>query len=116
MNDTNHAAEIAHGAAHEHVVGHVVPFPVLLAVFLALGLLTFATVAATWVNLGPANLWIAMAIAVVKASLVVLYFMHLRYDHPFNGLIFVVGLLMLALFVGITLLDTYQYQPDIVNW
>ena len=57
-----------------------------------------------------------MAIATVKASLVALYFMHLRYDNPFNGLILIAGLGILALFLGLVLLDTYQYQPDVTNW
>ena len=55
-------------------------------------------------------------IATVKASLVALYFMHLRYDHPFNGLVLVAGLGFLALFIGIVLLDSTQYQPTITNW
>jgi cytochrome c oxidase subunit 4 len=100
----------------EHGVAHVVPFQVLLAVFVALVFLTFATVAATWVDLGDMNLWIALAIATFKAALVALYFMHLRYDHPFNALILVGGLGILALFLALVLLDTFQYQPDVINW
>jgi cytochrome c oxidase subunit 4 len=85
-------------------------------VFVALCVLTYLTVAATWIDLGEFNIWIALGIATVKAALVALYFMHLRYDHPFNGLIFVASLLFLALFLAITLIDTAQYQPDIQNW
>jgi cytochrome c oxidase subunit 4 len=92
------------------------PIPILLAVFVALAVLTYLTVAATYFDLGPLNLWIALGIATVKGALVALYFMHLRYDHPFNGLVFVIALLFLALFLGLTLLDTFQYQPDIKNW
>ena len=97
-------------------IGHVVPFWVLFGVFVALGILTFITVAATWVDLGDGNLWIALAIATVKASLVVLYFMHLRYDQPFNALIFIFALAFLALFISTILVDTSQYQPQITNW
>jgi cytochrome c oxidase subunit 4 len=100
----------------EHGVAHVIPFSVLLAVFVALIVLTFATVAVTWVDLGQLNLWLALAIATIKAALVALYFMHLRYDHPFNGLILVAGLGFLALFLALVLLDTTQYQPDVINW
>ena len=75
--------------------------------------LTVLTVAATWVDLGTANLWIALGIATVKASLVALDFMHLRYDHPFNGFIFVAALAFLTLFLGLVLLDTWAYQPEI---
>jgi cytochrome c oxidase subunit 4 len=54
-----------------------------------------------------------MGIASVKALLVALYFMHLRYDHPFHAFIFAVGLAFVTIFVGLTLLDTLQYQPEI---
>jgi len=96
--------------SHPHS-GHVVPVGVLLAVFFALTVLTVVTVAATWVDLGEWNLAIAMVIATVKAALVALYFMHLRYDHPFNALILVTALAFLGLFISVTLLDTVEYQP-----
>jgi cytochrome c oxidase subunit 4 len=47
---------------------------------------------------------------------VALYFMHLRYDHPFHGLIFVVALGFLALFMSLTLMDTQQYQPTLQSF
>jgi cytochrome c oxidase subunit 4 len=103
-----------HGAAG---IAHVVPASVLLTVFVVLMVLTAATLAAaTWVHLGPWNLWIALGIATVKASLVALYFMHLRYDNPFYALIFVTALVFLGMFLILTLLDTLQYAPSITNW
>lgn len=117
MAETQNAEVAATASAHaEHEMVHVMPFRVLVTVFVALLVLTVATVAVTWVDLGQFNLWLAMAIATVKASLVALYFMHLRYDNPFNGLILIVGLGFLALFLGLVLLDTFQYQSDISNW
>jgi cytochrome c oxidase subunit 4 len=110
---TNPAAS---SAAGEHALGHVVPWQVLVGVFLLLMVLTVATVAATWVDLGNFNLWIAMGIATVKAAFVALYFMHLRYDHPFNALVFVTALLFLAIFLSLTLTDTLQYRPDVIDW
>lgn len=86
-------------------VGHVVPLPVLLGVWAALIVLTGATVAVTYVDLGPLNLWVAMLIATVKAGLVALYFMHLRYDHPLYGVLLVSALFFVALFIGLTLID-----------
>lgn len=85
----------------------------LFAVWGALLVLTGVTVAVTWVDLGTYNLWIALAIAGIKASLVVLYFMHLRYDHPFNAIVFITALLFVVLFVGLALMDSYEYQPQI---
>jgi len=99
----------------EHGVGHIVPVRVLLTVCVTLLVLTFTTVAATWVDLGSFNIWLALAIATVKASLVAMYFMHLRYDHPFHGLILIAALVFVMLFVSLTLLDTHEYQPNI-NW
>jgi cytochrome c oxidase subunit IV len=95
---------------------HIVPMPVLLAVFAALLAFTVLTVAAARFDLGSWNLIVAMVIATVKASLVVLYFMHLRYDQPFNALIFIAALVFLSLFISLALLDTLQYQPDIQSW
>ncbi|MCR4413349.1 MAG: cytochrome C oxidase subunit IV family protein [Thermoguttaceae bacterium] len=92
---------------------HVVPLGVLLAVFAALIFLTCVTVWVAGIDLGEWNLFGALAIATVKAALVALYFMHLRYDSPFNALLFVTGLAFLALFLGLTLLDAVAYQPDI---
>lgn len=94
-------------------LAHVMPPVVLLAVFAALMAMTAITVAVTWVDLGPWNLVAAMVIATVKASLVALYFMHLRYDHPFNALVFVTALVFLALFLIPTLTDTVDAEPDV---
>jgi cytochrome c oxidase subunit IV len=98
------------GSAHVHVM----PFKVLLAVWAALMVLTVVTVAVTWVDLGNFNLWIAMAIATVKATLVVLYFMHMRYERPFNAVVFVSALAFVSLFIGIALIDTGAYQPELI--
>ncbi len=108
---------VKHVAGDDHgAIAHVMPARVLLAVFAALMLLTFLTVAATWVDLGAWNLWIAMAIATVKATLVALFFMHLLYDNRFNAVIFLVGLAFVALFVSLTLMDRLEYQPDIERY
>jgi len=95
---------------------HVVPLRVLLTVFIVLLGLTFLTVAAAWFDFGGWALAIALGIATLKASLVALYFMHLRYDQPFYAIVFVTALLFLAIFLSLTLLDTFQYQPEVENW
>lgn len=96
-------------------MAHPIPLPTLIGVFLALMVLTFVTVAATWIDLGDWNLWVAMAIATAKAALVALYFMHLRYDNAFNSLLLVTALLFVLLFIGLTLMDTLAYQPQVIN-
>jgi cytochrome c oxidase subunit 4 len=98
-------------------VGHRVPLPVLAATLLALLVLTFITVSVTlvpWLDFGRAgNLWIALVIATLKATLVALYFMHLRYERPFNAVVLVCALLFVMLFCSLVLVDSRMYQPDI---
>lgn len=94
----------------DHGIGHITPVSLLLGIFALLIVLTVLTVAVTFVDLGSANIWIALGVAVVKAGLVALYFMHLRYDAPFNGLILVSAFLFLAIFIGISLMDTGEYS------
>ncbi len=96
----------------QHV--HVVPTKVLVGVWAALIVLTWLTVSATKVDLGSLNIYIALGIAVVKSAFVALYFMHLRYDRPFHGVVFVVAVLFVALFISFALLDTKEYQPDTI--
>jgi cytochrome c oxidase subunit 4 len=98
------ASSAAHDSAHSGL-GHVVPLWLLAAVFAALLVMTGLTVAVAQVDLGNLNLYLAMAIATIKASLVVLFFMHLFWDRPFNALIFIGCLLIVSLFIGITLTD-----------
>ena len=106
METTNHDA-------HPEV-GHVTPVDLLLKVWGALVVLTVVTVAVTWVDLGSMNLLVAMGIATVKALLVALFFMHLRWDRPVNGVIFLTAILFVAIFIGGVLLDTSVYQPDLI--
>lgn len=94
-----------------HGISHVASMKVLLGTGGTLLFLTLVTVLATKVDFGASiNLGIAMAIAVVKATLVVLFFMHLKYDKVFHTVIFLSAILAAALFVGFTLMDTGQYQ------
>jgi cytochrome c oxidase subunit 4 len=105
------AAELHHDDAHGHGLSHVAPVKVLVATGGTLLLLTVVTVLATRVDFGAnINLAVAMAIAVVKATLVVLFFMHLRYDRLFHSVVFVGAILAASLFVGFTLMDSNQYQ------
>jgi len=97
-----------------HGIAHVASLKVLLGTWILLMILTVATVGATKVDFGPStNLAIAMFIAVIKATLVVLFFMHLFYDKLFHTVLIVAGVLALALFVGFTLMDSNQYQESI---
>ena len=56
-----------------------------------------------------------LAIATAKAVLVALYYMHLRWDKPFNALVFVAAIGFLMLFIGIAMMDSAQYQPTLIE-
>lgn len=120
MSDHNsHASKPESGPApstahHGDEISHVTPVRLLIGVWAALMVLTVITVAVTSIDLGSRiNLIIAMAIATVKAGLVVTYFMHLRWDRPFNTLVFLGSLLFVSLFISMTLFDKSEYEPDI---
>jgi cytochrome c oxidase subunit 4 len=102
--------------AHQHV-GHVVPLWILMAVAGVLLVLTWLTVAVTAYDFGPSmNLLIAMAIALVKALLVALFFMHLWWDRPINGIVFIGALFFVSIFVVFALMDKESYEPNIAAY
>ena len=55
-----------------------------------------------------------MGVATIKAILVSLYFMHLRWDRPFNAIILVGSFLFLGIFLGFALLDTGEYKENLI--
>ena len=100
-----------HDDHDDHGLAHVATLRTLLATGGTLLFLTIVTVLATRIDFGAnINLAIAMVIAVTKATLVVLFFMHLRYDRLFHSVVFVSAILAASLFVGFTLMDSSQYQ------
>jgi len=86
---------------------HISTFATLMTVAGALLFLTFLTVAVTWINIPePFNVIVAIAIAILKAALVAMFFMNLYWDSKFNTVVFLMSILFLIIFVSITLLDT----------
>lgn len=93
---------------------HVVPLRVYFAVFSALLVLTWLTVAAARFDFGtvallgavlPLNLLVALAIAVTKATLVVLFFMHVRYGTSLVRVIVIAALIWLGILLLLTFGD-----------
>ncbi len=106
--------ETTHGTSEEHHgVGHIVPVRILFTTAMMLLILTVVTVAVAKIDFGDFNIWFALGIAVAKGSLVLLFFMHLKYDRPFNGLVFVASLAFVALFISLALTDTKEYAHQI---
>jgi len=97
----------------EHGV-HVASVRLLVIVWIALMFGTWLTVSATYVDLGALNIWIGLAIATTKAVLVALYYMHLRWDKPFNAFVFLASFLFLAIFIGIAMMDSTHYQDAVI--
>lgn len=86
---------------------HVIPFKTYLKVAAALVVLTFLTVIFHELKMGALAGPIAFLIAAVKAALVLLYFMHLKYDNMQNRVIFGSGLMFLLLLIGFSALDIW---------
>lgn len=81
----------------ENTKEHAVPMGLYANVWLALVLLTIVTVAASYLNLRNVAVLAAILIATVKASLVALYFMHLRFERRLYSIIFLSALGFLAI-------------------
>ena len=81
---------------------HVVSWKVYLAVFLALCVLTVVTVLVTGHDFGPFNLVVALGVAITKASLVVLYFMHARYSPKLTGIVIASSIAFFVILVFLT--------------
>ncbi len=84
---------------------HIVSVKGYVAVFAALMVLTVVTVLASRVELGLLNTVVALAIAVFKATLVILYFMHVRYSTRLTQVTVVAGFLWLIIMIGLTFSD-----------
>ena len=84
---------------------HVVPPRVYFGVFTALIVLTATTTAVSFVDLGPWNSVVALAIAFLKATLVVLFFMHVKYSPRLTQVVIAGGLFWLAIMIALTLSD-----------
>jgi cytochrome c oxidase subunit IV len=97
-----------HGHGHDDgaVHAHVSSTFFYIAVFAALICLTIATVGQSYVDLGKLNLLVVILIASLKASLVVAFFMHLRWDNKFNALMFVSAIFFIGVFFAYTMNDT----------
>lgn len=85
---------------------HITPYRTHIAILLALIFLTVITVAITWTDLGVWNTTAAMLIAGVKATLVLVYFMHLKFDQKIYTYMV---LLVLAIFAAVIILTFFDY-------
>jgi cytochrome c oxidase subunit IV len=96
----------------EHADSHHIISPgTYLVIIVSLMVLTLATVFAAFVDMGRYNIVAALGIATVKASLVVLFFMHAKYSPKRTQLVILAGIFWLGLLLFMTMGD-YETRVD----
>ena len=109
---------------------HVVPVKTYLGIFVALLVLTALTTGVAFVDFGdlhtgirlldmiPLNTVVALAIAVLKMLLVILFFMHVKYSSGLTKIVVMTGFLFLAILMSLTLADelTRDWSPEPRGW
>jgi len=101
-----------------HTTHHIEPQKIYFGVFGALMVFTAVTVWASMVDLGPLSIVVALVIAVCKALLVVLFFMHVRYSRPLTQIVVAGGVLWLIILLVLTLSDYFSrgWLPAPAGW
>ncbi len=92
------------------MAAHIVPRRTYYLIFASLLLLTYLTVQISFFDLGALNTVAAVAIAAIKATLVVLFFMHVKYSTRLTKLAIIAGLYWLFILLALTLGD-YLTRP-----
>jgi cytochrome c oxidase subunit 4 len=83
----------------------VTPLPIYFGVFFALMIFTILTVWISTINLGILNTPVALGIAVVKATLVILFFMHVIHSTRLTWVVIIASFLWLAMLFVLTFAD-----------
>lgn len=84
---------------------HVISKQTNYAVFAILMILLVATVAVAQIDLGSMNLFMALIIAAIKAALIILYFMHVRFASPLTGFLSIAAFIWLGIMLSLTAND-----------
>ena len=103
---SGHTSEHASTQTPEHISEHIFSVSSSITIWLALLAGTGLTVAAAFINLGPFNTIVALTIATIKATLVVLFFMHVKYTHEkLTGLVVVSAIFWLFVLLALSMAD-----------
>ena len=90
----------------EHAAGgHVSPKSMYYAIFGALMVLTGVTIGVAFIDLGLMNFPVALAIAITKATLVILFFMHVKYSSRLTKMVVGMAFFFLAILLLLTMTD-----------
>lgn len=92
-----------HETEHQH---EPIRYRTLVLTWAALGILTAVTIAASRIDLGAGNVWVALVIAATKSCLVIGIFMNLRHESRLFKFGLMAALVILAIFIGMTFVDT----------
>lgn len=84
---------------------HVTPVKTYVTIWATLIVFTVTTALVSEIELGPWNIVVALGIAFTKATLVIMFFMHLKWSNPLTKLFFVAGLLWLIILFALILSD-----------
>ena len=102
-----HAHQGVDRTTEQPIEHHIVPKRIYFAVFFALIVLTWVTTYVSTLDLGRWNIFVALAIAIFKASLVVLFFMHVWYSTRLTKMIVMASLFWLILLLFLTMADIW---------
>jgi cytochrome c oxidase subunit 4 len=89
---------------------HIIPAKIYFGIWAALMVGTLITVLASFAELGPFNIVVALLIASIKGTLVVLFFMHLRYSPKLTMVVVVASVFWLGIMFALTMTD-YLSRP-----
>ncbi len=97
---------------------HVVRPTTYYAIFAILLVFTGVTAGVAFIDLGPLNTVVALTIAVIKATLVILYFMHLRYSPKLTWIFVAAGVFWFLLLMAFLFADIWSrgWLPPGVQW
>ena len=87
------------------MAGHISPKSTYFTIFGALMVCTMLTITAAFINLGDLNFAVALTIAIFKATLVVLFFMHVKYGSKLTKLVVGTAFFFLGIMLTLTLSD-----------
>jgi len=90
---------------------HIVSAKIYSLIFAGLLVMTWVTYEVAQFDLGRLSVIVALTIATIKAVLVVLYFMHVRYSSRLTWVVVVSGFFWLAIMIGLTMSD-YLTRPE----
>ncbi len=91
----------------DHSEHHIVPKRVYFLVFATLIAMTWVTAWVSTVDLGRLNIFVALSIAIFKASLVILFFMHVKYGTKLTKMMVLAGIYWLLLLLFIAMCDLW---------